>query len=362
MRLNSKVSPLDQLIHQHYREVHGLRMALAFVLAFGIIRFHHFADGTWLLITMVAVIGPMSYLGNVAIRAAQRLAGTVIGSVSGLIALQIEIYSFPLMLVWCAIVMFVCGYMAIGKRSYVGILIGITLCVITASPQGDMDSAWVRCIEVFSGCMIALIFTSIYPQRAFIHWRLLMSKTLKSIGDAYNATISPNAQTRPQIDSQRKAIQSNLAQAGTLTAPAENETRLDKQLFDSINKKVSMLLASLNLLSDAYWATDKSHSVMVNAPKLSEFQQMTISSIHFLSDMLLNGNIEDNFSNVKETDQLLDELKQAQEQIDNQLEIEASIFGYIWLSMEITKGLDELQTLVKQSMSKPHRVKQQKVK
>lgn len=57
-------------------------------------------------------MGPISFWGNVVPRAFERIGGTVLGSILGLIALQLELISLPLMLVWCAAV---CSF-AVGWR------------------------------------------------------------------------------------------------------------------------------------------------------------------------------------------------------------------------------------------------------
>ena len=127
MRLDRKISSLELLTYRHYRIVHGVRIGLAFILTFLLIRLLAVPEGTWPLITLVVVMGPISFWGNVLQRALQRIAGTVFGAASGLIALYLELYSLPLMLAWCGVVMFVCGYLTLGKRPYMALLVGITL-------------------------------------------------------------------------------------------------------------------------------------------------------------------------------------------------------------------------------------------
>jgi uncharacterized membrane protein YccC len=63
-------------------------------------------------------------------RAFERIGGTILGSALGLIALKLELYSLPLMLLWCAAAMFLCGWLALGKKPYQSLLIGITLAVV----------------------------------------------------------------------------------------------------------------------------------------------------------------------------------------------------------------------------------------
>ncbi|GBU14513.1 hypothetical protein AwEntero_31140 [Enterobacterales bacterium] len=141
MRLDKKISPLDNVIYSHYRIAHALRIALAFVLTFVIVRLTEIPEGTWPLITLVVVMGPISFWGNVLQRVSERIAGTVFGSASGLIALWLELYSLPLMLAWCGIVMFVSGYLTLGKRPYMALLIGVTLAVVCGAGPGDMHTA-----------------------------------------------------------------------------------------------------------------------------------------------------------------------------------------------------------------------------
>ena len=75
-------------------------------------------------------------LGNVVPRAFERIGGTVLGSALGLIALKLELISFPVMLAWCGAAMFLCGWLALGKRPYQALLIGITLAVVVGAPAG----------------------------------------------------------------------------------------------------------------------------------------------------------------------------------------------------------------------------------
>ena len=106
MRADKSLSPFEIRVYRHYRIVHGTRVALAFLLTFLIIRLFTIPESTWPLVTMVVIMGPISFWGNVVPRAFERIGGTVLGSILGLIALQLELISLPLMLVWCAAAMF----------------------------------------------------------------------------------------------------------------------------------------------------------------------------------------------------------------------------------------------------------------
>jgi len=346
VRLNRAISPLEHVIYGHYKAIHGIRMAIAFVITFLAIRLLHVPEATWPLITMVVVMGPISFWGNVITRALQRIMGTVFGAASGLVALYIEVFSMPLMLVWCAVVMFVCGVLALGKRPYMGLLIGITLAVVCGAGPGDMNTALWRSGDVIIGSLLALLFTSIFTQKAFVHWRLMMSKELKNMSSFYSAHMSPNVLERPHLTNKHQQILNELVKIRTLISPCVRETRIDKDVFDAIQVMSRNLVSTLELLTDAYWATRESHFIMLNAKKLREFQKLSINTVNALSNALLSGSIEDNLSDLPEMVAVSGELKALMENAKAAENIEAPIYGYVWLNIELAKQLDELKDLI----------------
>lgn len=69
MRADKSLSPFEIRVYRHYRIVHGTRVALAFLLTFLIIRLFTIPESTWPLVTMVVIMGPISFWGNVVPRA-----------------------------------------------------------------------------------------------------------------------------------------------------------------------------------------------------------------------------------------------------------------------------------------------------
>ena len=74
MRADKSLKPFEIRLYRHYRIVHGVRIALAFVLTFVLVRLLNVPEGTWPLITLVVVMGPISFWGNVVPRAFERIA------------------------------------------------------------------------------------------------------------------------------------------------------------------------------------------------------------------------------------------------------------------------------------------------
>ena len=92
MRADKSLSPFEIRLYRHYRIVHGIRIAPAFIFTFLLVRLFSIPEGTWPLITLVVIMGPISFWGNVVPRAFERIGGTIPGAALGLVALRPELF------------------------------------------------------------------------------------------------------------------------------------------------------------------------------------------------------------------------------------------------------------------------------
>lgn len=273
MRADKSLKPFEIRLYRHYRIVHGVRIALAFVLTFVLVRLLNVPEGTWPLITLVVVMGPISFWGNVVPRAFERIGGTILGSALGLVALKLELISLPIMLLWCAVAMFLCGWLALGKKPYQALLIGITLAVVVGAPPGDMTTALWRSGDVIFGSLLAMLFTGIWPQRAFLHWRIQMASYVTAFNRLYQAGFSPNLVERPRLEKHMQKVLNDVVKMRGLITPASKETHIQKAIFEAIQTVSRNLVCMLELQINAYWASRPGHFVMLNAHTLRETQQ-----------------------------------------------------------------------------------------
>ena len=192
---HAPLSRFDLLIYGRYRLVHGLRIApLAFTSPSADPSLK-LPESTWPLITLVVVMGPISFWGNVLPRALQRVVGTIFGAACGVVALYLSSH-LPLMLVWCCAIMFLCGYLALGKRP-VGLLISITLgsssagCRETSRRRSGAaaTSSWGRCWP--------LLFCSIYPSGPIPTGVCRCTTPLQQAGRLYHTHLPPICWSAP---------------------------------------------------------------------------------------------------------------------------------------------------------------------
>lgn len=356
MSLSHKIGRVENLLYRHYRAAHGVRIGLAFVITLMFIRLTRLPEGSWPLITLVVLLGPMSFWGNVKQRSIHRIIGTCLGATSGIIALYIELYSQSLMLIWCAVVMFCAGYLALGKRPYVALLIGITLAVVASAEPGDMHTALWRAGDVILGAIMALALSSIYPQRAFIHWRLQMSDSLTELARIYGAYTSMNLLERPNLNSQLSQELHRIIKMRTFIKAASRETHMPLKHFDQLQTVCRDLISTFELLIESHWASRDGRFWMINASLLRQTRGEISNQLHYLAQLLLEG------SQYSPTDELLN--KEKIEALNHQLEAYVpstehldqqtivSIYGYIWLTRKMGEQIQALENLLNTALKK----------
>lgn len=352
VRPDQPVSALQFSVYRNYRTVHGIRIALAFILTFLFVRLLEIPEGSWPLITLVVVMGPISSWGNVFPRALQRIGGTIFGSLSGLIALKLELISLPVMLVWCAIVMFISGFYTLGKHPYMALLIGITLAVICGGKPGDMTSALWRGGDVILGSLLALLFTSIWPQKAWTHWRIQLSDALLETAKLYHAGLSPNQVQQPRLNRPLQRLLGKVVKMRALLEPASKETRIPRSVFEAIQTQNRNLVCTLELQLNAWWSSRESHLILLNAPALRRWQQTSEETLRALSRALIDGNSEKIALSGEALAEISAELRQLIADSGNDPRVETPIHGYLWLSLEMARQLERMAELIRLAMRK----------
>ena len=352
MRPDKPLSAFEFSLYRNYRIVHGVRIALAFILTFLLVRLMEIPEGSWPLITLVVVMGPISSWGNVFPRAVQRIGGTIFGSISGLIALKLELISLPAMLIWCAAVMFISGFLTLGRHPYMALLIGITLAVICGGIPGDMTTALCRGGDVILGSLLALLFTSIYPQKAYTHWRIQLSDLLLETARIYHAGFSPNLVEKPRLSRPLQRLLSNVIKMRALIEPSSKETRTPRSVFEGIQTLNRNLVCTLELQLNAWWASRQSHLIMLNAPALRRTQQMTENTLRALSKVIVEGDTGKIAANSEELAEITRELRQLIAESDSDDLVETPIHGYVWLSLEMASQLERLTELIRLALRK----------
>ena len=248
--------------------------------------------------------------------------------------------------------MFLCGWLALGKKPYQALLIGITLAVVVGAPPGDMTTALWRSGDVIFGSLLAMLFTGIWPQRAFLHWRIQMASYVTAFNRLYQAGFSPNLVERPRLEKHLQKVLNDVVKMRGLITPASKETHIQKAIFEAIQTVSRNLVCMLELQINAYWASRPGHFVMLNAHTLRETQQMTQQTLLTIAHALYEGNPQPILANNEKLNEIVAELRQLiKEQQDDNFS-ETPIHGYVWLTIELARQLELLSHLICRALRK----------
>lgn len=238
------------------------------------------------------------------------------------------------------------------EKPYQALLIGITLAVVVGAPAGDMETALWRGGDVILGALLAMLFTGIWPQRAFIHWRIQLAHCVTAYNRVYQAALSPNLLERPRLDKHLQQLLSDVVKMRGLITPASKETRIQKSIFEAIQTVNRNLVCMLELQINALWATRESHFVMLNAHTLRETQHMTQQALLTIAHALFEGNPQPILANSEKLNETVNELRMLIRQHDEQNVAETPIHGYVWLSLETARQLELLSHLICRALRK----------
>lgn len=154
---------------------------------------------------------------------------------------------------------------------------------------GDIETALWRSADVILGSLLALLFCSIYPQRAYSHWRLQLHQLLQQSGRLYHTHLSPNVLERPRLKHNLSQLLAQTGKLRALLAPAAKETRHSIALFDAVQVTMRNTLCTLEMLANTYWNDRESHFLMQSTRELHECHQATEEAINQLAQMLQTG-------------------------------------------------------------------------
>jgi len=143
-----------QLTPRSFRFRHALRLALALLVGYAVLRMVHPMHGYWILLTTLLVCQP-SY-GATRLRLMQRMAGTVIGLVLGWATLKLVPFGPAQMLL---VVASGVAFFATRLRQYTTATAVITLFVVLCFNQvgSGYDVMWPRLLDTLIGTAIAAL-------------------------------------------------------------------------------------------------------------------------------------------------------------------------------------------------------------
>ncbi|GLS83584.1 FUSC family protein [Paraferrimonas haliotis] len=349
------LTKLDNLICEHYRTVHAIRVALAFLAIFLVLPYIekvlHLAQAEWILVTFIVVMGPVSYLGNVIERVLHRIGGTLLGIIAAIISILIGEQSYVLMLIWTTVCIYVSAYLALGRYPYMGLLIGLTMMVFLGGSDGNISYGLWRGVDIIIGSVFALIFCLIYPQRAYADWRFRLARIVASCQQMYAGSSRSNALPPKQFERLKSTQITQFVKLSTLIGAINKETKIDPQAITAIHVKLRNIIHHLELVANP------AHSVLLSQqPQLQKdmehcmnLVQLAFNDIIFFIQNTYSQN--DDWSN-----QIATGCKEVEQRLNQHPgDIPMALQSHIWLTTELLRDLHSLKTLLVFAINLPQK-------
>ncbi|WP_416140527.1 FUSC family protein [Halomonas sp. HK25] len=243
------------------RRLHVLRVLLALLITFGIIRLFEIPHSSWALVSTVMVMGNLPHIGGVLDKGRQRLLGTVLGAATGL-ALILSPPALPLLIpAGSLIAIGVATWLTFGNRhGYSGLMFAISLLLVIGDGSHDLDIGLWRAFDVLLGTLVGITVTMlVLPQKATDMMRFMLAENLDRMARLFHAHTTAAAALDVDTRALLKATSSALVKQRGLVDAIHRERRLNRNELDDIISLQRRMLSTIELLLETHWTTREGH-------------------------------------------------------------------------------------------------------
>ncbi|OHV12196.1 FUSC family protein [Kushneria phosphatilytica] len=348
--------PFFNYRYRHY--LHTLRATLALAVTFAIVLSCDIPHSTWAPVSTLMVMGNLPHVGGVIDKGSQRLLGTLLGGLWGIMILLIPAPPpgavLTLTLAGIAIALHTTFT---GRFGYSALMFGITLLMVIGNGNHDLSVALWRAFNVLIGTLVGIIATmTILPQKATDLFRFLLADNLDKLARLYHAhTSAPRLEASDQGELM-KTVTSQLVQQRNLIDAVHREGRLRRGELGSLISLERRMISTVELLLETHWATRDGHDIIESLTGLRDAQHRLAHDLGTLAYQVRTGqSIEINIAQF-DLDTHAEAAFNARSQQGRAL---FSPGGYLWLNRELARQtsalvgyLSNLQRLPSQRLRK----------
>lgn len=184
------IEPYARYLHADL--LHSIRLGVAVVSSLIFSQVTQIPHSEWATITVFVILGLLQYQGAIYTKAKERVLGTLLGIVVGLGLLwinhQVQGYFGIAWLyyVLVGVISGVIGYYSIKQLGYIGLLTGITMCMVISSHNSIGPDGIARAFNVLIGTLFAVVATLILPLKSTLMWRFLLANNLEACANMYD--------------------------------------------------------------------------------------------------------------------------------------------------------------------------------
>ncbi|MCW4153372.1 FUSC family protein [Halomonas sp. 18H] len=322
--------------HRHRRPLHVLRVILALCITFGVIQIFPIPHGGWALVSTVMVMGNLPHIGGVLDKGRQRLFGTVLGAIWGLLLILMP-KTIPLLLPLGSLLGIAwVTWLSFGKRyGYGGLMFAITLLLVVGDGSRDFELALWRSFDVVLGTLIGIAVTIlVLPHKATDMLRFMLADNVDRMAQLFHAHTS--ATSAPDMDTREllKRCTGLLIKQRNLVDAIHRERRLHRTELDDLISLQRRMLSTIELLLETHWNTREGHEQIEAMLGLREQQHNLAHNLAAVAYQVRTGQPIDVEIPPFALERHADLATGAQAQDGRQL---FSPSGYLWLNRELAR-------------------------
>ncbi|MGC3872845.1 FUSC family protein [Halomonas sp. GXIMD04776] len=339
------MSPLrlrDPYFNYRYRHyLHVLRTSLALTITFIIVTSTQIPHGSWALVSTLVVVGNLHHIGSVLDKGGQRLLGTILGAIWGIVLMLIPNPPTGVVPLWTLISIALATYATFATRyGYSALIFGISVLLVVGSGDSDLTIALWRAFNVLLGTLVGILVTVlVVPQKATDVLRFLLADNLDKLARLYHAHTSASAESDIDTRELLKATTAQLVEQRKLVDAIHSERRLRRNELDSLLSLQRRMLSTIELLLETHWTTRAGHERIDAMEGLREAQHRLARVLGTLAFQVRTGQPIEVQVKRFDLDQYANQAISARGEDGHML---FSPSGYLWLNRELARLTREL--------------------
>ncbi|GAB2803791.1 FUSC family protein [Halomonas shantousis] len=328
-------------IYHHRHRMHVVRSSLALAITYGVIHVFDIPHGSWALISTLMVMGNLPHIGGVLDKGGQRLLGTVLGAIWGLLLILIPAPAPGMVPIWTLIGIAFATHATFATRySYSALIFGITLLMVVGDGEHDLSIALWRAFDVLIGTSIGMLVTVlVLPQKATDVMRFLLADNLDKLARLYH--VHTNAKTREDLDTRQllKVMTAQLVKQRSIVDAIHSERRLHRDELEEILSLERRMLSTIELLLETHWTTRAGHDLIMGLEGLREEQHRLARALGTLAFQIRTGQPIDVTVVAFDLQRHADKARNVYSDKGRALYSPA---GYLWLNRELARLTHEM--------------------
>ena len=207
--------------------------------------------GSWMLVTILIVLGSVPHWGGVRRKALQRMGGSLLGR-RGPGGDGLYRHSPLSCYAWMTALVMLSAWFALGKGEYLALLVGLTMVIVAGLGNEPVEAALWRGFNVLAGSLLGLAAAGLFPLRAIDSWRFLLADNLREAAALYSKIAR-----RREVDAgvALERFNGRLIRMRALVAAAVQESGLPAARFDAIQRRQRSLCSLLDRMGEVAQAT-----------------------------------------------------------------------------------------------------------